>query len=109
MGRNERGSASVVLLAVVALALLVAVGIANLGLVSVGAQRAQRAADLAALAGATRLSTDTPASACAIAEAFAQANGAHLLSCQVRGWALRVRVHYGFVTRSAAAALSAVP
>ncbi len=98
-----------VLSAVVAFAMVLALGFVRLGIASVNATRAQRAADLAALSGAQQLASSTTARSCGRASGIAKTNGADLLSCDVRGWSLRVTVRYRSVTRSAAAALSAGP
>ena len=83
MNRDQRGSAT--LLAVSFLGVLLLVG-AALGVVAamVWSHRvAQSAADLAALAGATRLQQG--ADACAAASGAAADNGAELVSCVVQG------------------------
>jgi secretion/DNA translocation related TadE-like protein len=65
---------------------LLAVGIAALvlGSVAVAGQRARLAADLAAIAGATR-ERAADGQACAAAAAVARANGARLEGCSLHG------------------------
>jgi secretion/DNA translocation related TadE-like protein len=90
MNRDQRGAAS--LLAVAMLAVLLLVG-AALGVVAamVRAHRvAQSAADLAALAGATGLQEG--GEACAAASRIADANHAAVTSCLVRGEEVVVEV-----------------
>jgi len=89
---GERGSATVW---VVALAgLLAALGAAGVlvGAAVAGRHRATSAADLAALAGASRAVLGDP-SACAVAARIAAANGALLASCaQLAGAEVQVEV-----------------
>lgn len=88
--RDERGSAS--MLVVVHLTVLVLLGCALAavaGLV-VDQRRAQSAADLAALAGATSLARG--ADGCAAAGSSAAANDARLTGCTVSGRDVRVEV-----------------
>lgn len=88
---SERGSASVLVLAVGALLSLtvLAVGVVATGLAA--HRQAVRAADLAALAGAQHSLTDR-AGACRIAGQVAHANGADLENCWLETNALRVQV-----------------
>ena len=74
---SERGSASLHAVALMAVLLVVAQALAWVGGVVVAHRRAQGAADLAALAGATH-----PTGACAAAAAVARSNGADLVSCR---------------------------
>ncbi len=78
--RGSRGAATVLGVAMAGLLLLLGVALAELGAVVVAHRRAQAAADLAALAGAS-----TPAESCAAAERVALANGARLASCTPEG------------------------
>lgn len=77
---EERGSATVYAVALMAVVLSVAAALAWAGGAVVAHRRAQAAADLAALAGASH-----PESGCARAEAVADANGASLLHCRAAG------------------------
>ena len=74
---NERGSASLYGVVLMAVLLAVCQALAWAGGVVVAHRRAQSAADLAALAGAAH-----PGSACGAAESVAQSNGAEVISCR---------------------------
>jgi secretion/DNA translocation related TadE-like protein len=76
-----------------AVGVLLAVGVAALVLavVAVAGQRARLAADLAAIAGASRQRT-TGAQACALAASVAHANGARLDRCLLEGPDVEVSV-----------------
>jgi len=78
--REERGSATVYAVSLLAALLAVAAALAWAGGAVVAHRRAQAAADLAALAGASH-----PGSGCAQAETVAGANGATLLECRSDG------------------------
>ena len=106
---QEEGSISVLLVALVGIAVLALVGFARLGVMAIYAERAQRAADTASLAGAHDLRDHTAQEVCARARNIASANGSILTSCEIRGWAIAVRVRYRWVERSAAAAVVGVP
>jgi secretion/DNA translocation related TadE-like protein len=82
---NDRGSASVLLIGVVAVAIALAMGAARLG-GAVGAKaRAETAADAAALAAAGRLARGgSPAEAQRDARHIATVNGARLEHCACR-------------------------
>jgi secretion/DNA translocation related TadE-like protein len=88
---DERGSASVWLLAVGLV--LVAAGLAGtaVGAAHVAAHQARSAADLAALAGAAR-AVEGPAVACARAAELVAANRARLVGCRLDGLDLTVTV-----------------
>ena len=88
--RDEQGAGTV--LAVAMLGLLVTVTLGTSGAVGVVAahRRAQSAADLAALAGASALQDG--AEACSRAGRIAARNSASLRSCAVEGWEVSVRV-----------------
>lgn len=81
---DERGAATVV--AAMAMTLLVALTAAGvyLGAAVVARHRAQAAADLAAVTGATML-VGGPVSACEQAAAVAARMGAHLTACDITG------------------------
>ncbi|NED99130.1 Rv3654c family TadE-like protein [Phytoactinopolyspora halotolerans] len=89
--RTERGAGSVLILTVIG-ALLMATTVTA---IIAGGQAARRqaatAADLAAIAGATRAGQD-PSAACAAAAAIAEANGAELSSCTLHGLEVEVQV-----------------
>jgi secretion/DNA translocation related TadE-like protein len=89
-GAGERGSATPLVVSCAAVLLLLGCA---LGVVSamVRAHRvAQSAADLAALAGAGALGRG--GDACAVGAGLAQANGARLTGCAVRGREVTLRV-----------------
>lgn len=80
--RCDRGSGTVLVLGVVAVALVLATTLAGLGQVVAGKARAQTAADLAALAAATRLrATADVGGSCDLAEQVVTRNGARLTAC----------------------------
>ena len=83
MHRGEQGAGTV--LAVTTIGVIVSVTVGTSGAVGVvaGHRRAQSAADLSALAGATTLQNG--GDACARAEVIAGRNGADLHRCQVNG------------------------
>jgi secretion/DNA translocation related TadE-like protein len=79
---GERGSVSIVVVALMAVALVLAMGAADLARVLTGAARAQTAADAAALAAAQELATGSSGSAPGdLAVEYAGRNGAVLTSC----------------------------
>jgi len=88
---NERGSASVLVVAVGALlgVIALAVGVVATGMAA--HRQAIRAADLAALAGAQR-SLTSQAAACSMAADVARANGAELENCVLSGATVNVHV-----------------
>jgi secretion/DNA translocation related TadE-like protein len=79
--QGERGAGTVLLLAVVLVGLLVAAGLATVASAHAARGRAQAAADLAALAGATALGRHPADEACRLAGEAARRNGAELRSC----------------------------
>lgn len=106
---DDRGSGTVLLVGVVAVALLLATTLAGLGQVVAARARAQSAADLAALAAATRLqATADIAASCDLADQAATRNGASLTGCAHEGVgvvrvAVGVRTPFGTTTASARA------
>lgn len=91
--RQEEGAGTAMSLAVIAVALSLALGAIGLIQAQGASGRARLAADLAALAGATVLSSVlAPGSPCAMAEHVARANGARVTSCRVSGEDVRVDV-----------------
>lgn len=82
---SQRGSGTVLMLALCAAVIAFAVAVsAALGLV-VTRQRANGAADAAALAGADVASGARPGAVCVVAAGIAQSNGAVLGECTVEG------------------------
>jgi secretion/DNA translocation related TadE-like protein len=79
---RDRGSATVLATALVALAAVLSVLLAGLASAVVARHRAGSAADLAALAAASTLGR-SPGAACATAERVAQRNGARVSGCAV--------------------------
>ena len=95
--RGERGSATVLMLVVVAALTSLAVGAATVAGVLVAQRRAAAAADLAALAAADALtghgwSAAGNAPACLVARGVSGANGGRLTGCLVQGRAVVVGV-----------------
>jgi secretion/DNA translocation related TadE-like protein len=88
---SQRGSGTVLVLAVVVLLVTITVAVSVLAGVLAARHRAGRAADLAALSGAASLWTSA-ATVCRSAAAVAAANGARLVGCTVAGDAVLVRV-----------------
>ena len=87
---EERGSGTVMAIGVVLLGLSLLLGVAQVGVAAAGSAAAHRAADLAAIAGAT--SVLTGGDGCGAAGEYATKNGARLRSCSVNGWMVTVRV-----------------
>ncbi|WP_076260228.1 Rv3654c family TadE-like protein [Intrasporangium flavum] len=88
---RDRGSASILVLAVTGVLLAAGVAALVLGSVAVAGQRARLAADLAAIAGATG-ERSAHGRACATAAAVARANGARLEVCSSDGEDVTVEV-----------------
>ena len=86
-GRGERGAATILVVAMAGVLMFVMTGLAAAGGLVTAQRRAQAAADLAALAGASHLDD-----ACAAAHEVAAANAAALDACRVEGRAVRVAV-----------------
>ncbi|MBO3723559.1 flp pilus-assembly TadE/G-like family protein [Actinomyces bowdenii] len=83
---DETGAGTVMALAIIAVALSLGLGAIGLIQAQGASGRARSAADLAALAGATALSSVlAPGDPCATAERVARANGARLTSCRISG------------------------
>lgn len=101
---DDQGSGTVLLLALVAVALVVAAMLGLLASAQLGRGRAQTAADLGALAGAARLLTGQPGDPCATVAEVVRRNRARLSSCTDEGaGVVTVRV----VVRGAAGAATA--
>jgi secretion/DNA translocation related TadE-like protein len=81
---DDRGGATVLVLAIGLVTVLVAIASAAVGAAIVARHRAQTAADLAALAGALD-ALDGVELACARAGEIAARNGGHLVACDVDG------------------------
>lgn len=79
----ERGSGTVLGLALVVVLLAAVLAVALLGSVMTARGRAQAGADLAALAAATALDRHGPGAACESAAQTARANGVTLAACSV--------------------------
>ncbi len=80
-GASERGSVSIVVVALLAVALVLTMGVADLARVLTCAARAQTAADAAALAAAQELATSGGAQPIELAASYAERNGAALTAC----------------------------
>ena len=87
MRRPERGAATILVVAMAGVLLFVTTGLAAAGGLVTAQRRAQAAADLAALAGASHLDD-----ACGSARRVATANAAKLDSCRVDGRDITVAV-----------------
>lgn len=79
--RDERGSVTVVAAAVTALVAVLTMGAADVGKALVARERAQAAADAAALAAAQELVMPTGRAPTELAAEYAARNGATLTSC----------------------------
>jgi DNA topoisomerase-1 len=79
--RSERGSASIVVAAILWVVLVLAAGAGDLARVVVSASRAQTAADAAALAAARELAVPSQVEPATAAAEYAARNGATLLEC----------------------------
>ena len=88
---NDRGSATVWVLMLASVLTLMGVGAVLISAGIVAHRRASAAADLAALAGATRSVFDETA-ACIAAASVASANGARLTKCELNATSLVVQV-----------------
>ena len=83
--RDDRGSGTVLLLALVAVTLVVAGMLGLLASAQLARGRAQTAADLGALAGAARLLAGEAGSPCATVADVVRRNGGRLASCVDEG------------------------
>ena len=91
--RSDRGAATVLVVAMAGVLVFVMVGLAAAGGLVTAQRRAQAAADLAALAGASALADVTgPVDPCAAADRVAGRNAAVLDACTPDGRAIRVTV-----------------
>ena len=90
---DERGSGTVLVLGIVAVLLAMAVCAGVLIQAQAAAGKARSAADLAALGGATALSSIVaPGDPCEAASRVARANGAEVTTCSVTGEGVVVEV-----------------
>jgi secretion/DNA translocation related TadE-like protein len=99
---RDRGSASVLLLAIGSAVVAVGIGATLVGAAITDRHRAQVAADLGALAGA-RNAVDGAGIACERAGEIVAANGAGLVGCRVDGLDLVVTAQVGRARASARA------
>jgi secretion/DNA translocation related TadE-like protein len=91
--RDERGNVTVLVTAVVVIAIILSAALAHFGSAVVEKARAENAADAAALAAADGLALGRATSeACSEAARTATDNGARLLTCRSRGSASRVMI-----------------
>jgi secretion/DNA translocation related TadE-like protein len=97
--RTERGSVSVVVAAVVGMALVVTMGAADVGRALLARSRAEAAADLAALAAAQELAFPSGADPSSIAADYADRNGARLVSCSCAAGTTEAIVHVALPVR----------
>ncbi|MGB0098803.1 MAG: Rv3654c family TadE-like protein [Nocardioides sp.] len=89
MSREERGSVTLFAVSCLTVLLLFGAGLGVVAAIVTAHRTAQSAADLAALAAAGAVGAGEP---CAAGEAVAEANGARLDACSVRGRDVTVRV-----------------
>ena len=107
---RDRGSGTVLLLALVAVALVVAALLGLLASAQLGRGRAQTAADLGALAGAARLLEGRPGDPCPTVADVVRRNGGTLSSCTDEGaGVVTVRVVVRGAAGSATASARAGP
>lgn len=108
--RDDQGSGTVLLLVLVAVMLVVAALLGLLASAQLGRGRAQTAADLGALAGASRLLAGQPGDPCRAAAEVVRRNGASLSSCSDEGsGVVTVRVIVRGAAGSATASARAGP
>ena len=94
--RGQRGSVSILMLALVGIAVMLCLGVGRVGGAAVLQARADTAADAAALAGADALALGrSPADAWRAARSAASLNQARLVSCSCAGAAAEVVVQIG--------------
>jgi secretion/DNA translocation related TadE-like protein len=79
--RGERGSVSVVLVALLAVVLLLGMGLADVAAALTAATRAQDAADAAALAAAQEIALPSGRAPADLAAEYAARNGSSLVAC----------------------------
>lgn len=110
-GGSEEGSGTINCLGLIAMALTLSVLLAGIGAARTASVRLQAVADLAALAGAERSVTarweDVGDRPCSAAASVAQANGADIETCEVRGSDCRVVLSEAVVIMGVRATLRA--
>jgi secretion/DNA translocation related TadE-like protein len=89
---TERGSAAVLVLGLIAIAIVLTLAIVAVGGAVVLAGRAESAADAAALAAADSVALGRSSGACASASSVAEIDGAHLVTCDLEPDAVEVLV-----------------
>jgi secretion/DNA translocation related TadE-like protein len=89
---SERGSASLVAVAILIVVMMMALGTADLARILVAAGKAQTAADAAALAAAQELALPSGAQPAEMAAEYATRNGAAIRSCDCPEGSLEARV-----------------
>ncbi len=80
---SEQGSVTIVTVAFLAVAVVLVMGVTDVAKVLVARERAQTAADAAALAAAQELALPSGLDPCAVAAGYAQVNGAAVLACEI--------------------------
>lgn len=93
--RDDRGAASVFVLAAGLVVVLLGMASAVVGAARVARHQAGGAADFGALAGA-RHTIEGQSAACAVADRYVRANGARMTGCVVTGLEIVVRVSVPF-------------
>ncbi|HMS25382.1 MAG TPA: pilus assembly protein TadG-related protein [Acidimicrobiia bacterium] len=83
MHAGDDGTVTVWIIALCALCMVVALGVARLGQATSGVTHIQNAADAAALSGAYEVAHSNSSQACVSARTAAQKNGASLIHCFV--------------------------
>ena len=78
---DERGSVSIVVAAAVGTALVVAMGVADVGRAVIARSRAEAVADLVALAAVQELALPSGVDPAVLAAAYAASNSVRLVSC----------------------------
>ncbi|GAA1586735.1 Rv3654c family TadE-like protein [Actinoplanes couchii] len=108
--RDDRGAASVFVLAVGLVVVLVGLAGTAVGAARVARHQAGNAADFGALAGAAH-TIEGQAAACAVADRYVRANGARMTGCEVTGLEIVVRtsVRFGAFPAGAEGAARAGP
>lgn len=102
--REERGSGTVMALALILLGVGIILAVSTLGVAVAGSSAAHTASDLAAIAGATDLLEG--GDGCGVAREYASKNAAVLTDCRREGWLLTVRVRKPLGVLGAAQAVS---
>lgn len=97
---GERGSVSLVAVAIIAAATILALGAADLARVLVAASRAQTAADASALAAAQELAIPSGRDPAEVAAEYALRNGGELLGCSCARGTFEAVVQVGVDTGS---------